>query len=493
MIDDNSLTVVVNGLRAETQDAIPGTRLSSVRTLMSRHRVSPVTVQRAVAALVREGLVEAIPGRGTFTVARPEGEPIRPRDWQSVTLGPARPSSDAVTELMGLMTLPGHDEIALSSGYLDDELQPTQALARAMARAGRRPGVWGRVPVEGLAELRDWFARESRGGYEAHETLICPGSQAALATAFRGLAEPGAIVVMESPTYVGAIAAAEASGARIVAVPQDRHGIVPELLDDALERTGSRLVYCQPSFCNPSGIDWSLERRHEVLAVVRDRGAFVIEDDWARDLGLTREPGPPLASLDAAGHVVYIRSLTKPVAPGFRIAALCAHGAAASRLRAARITDDFFVSGMLQETALDLVASPSWLRHLRALRVELIARRDALIPILQSYLGNDAIGTPHGGLHLWVRLPDGRDDRAVVAAARRRGVMVGAGANWFPGDHPAPYLRVSFGGASIRSLARAAHTVGALVNAEGAADGLTTERRFGTGQEDGGRSWPEVG
>jgi DNA-binding transcriptional MocR family regulator len=102
----------------------------------------------------------------------------------------------------------------------------------------------------------------------------------------------------------------------------------------------------------------------------------------ALDLFLRKEsPLPPRASQDAEGHIVYVRSLTKFVVPGLRIGALCARGAAGARLKAARIVNDFFVAGILQETALEFLASPAWRRHMRTVRTILRARRDALIEV----------------------------------------------------------------------------------------------------------------
>ena len=115
-----------------------------------------------------------------------------------------------------------------------------------------------------------------------------------------------------------------------------------------------------------------------MLDAVAGAGAFLLEDDWARDLSADADPPPPLAADDADGHVVYVRSLTKSAAPGLRVAGIGARGAAGARLRAARIVDDFFVSGPLQEAALEVVSAPGWRRHRRRLRAELRARRDAL-------------------------------------------------------------------------------------------------------------------
>src|SRR3954449_1122700 len=178
-----------------------GARLPSVRELMREHGASPVTVQRAIATLSAEGLVVPRPGRGTFVAAPPARNDTPDLAWQEVALGAARMADDG--GLAELLTPPPGGTLALSSGYLDPRLQPTAALAAALARAGRRPGAWERGPLEGVAALRAWFAREAGGRFGAHDVVICPGGQAALVTAVRALAPPGGSVVVESPTYAG--------------------------------------------------------------------------------------------------------------------------------------------------------------------------------------------------------------------------------------------------------------------------------------------------
>ncbi len=412
---------------------------------MKDWKVSPVTVQQALTTLAHEGVLEAKPGRGTFVAAREAAPtaPVADFGWQSLVLGPAQ---DVPNGLDAPTRLAQGDARQLQAGYLPDALQPGALLAAAAGRALRRPGVWDRMPPQGSEALRAWFAADADGAFTAREVIICAGSQIAISTLFRALARPGDTVLMESPTYFGAIAAARSAGLRPVPVPTDADGVRPDLLDAAFERSGARLFYCQPRYANPTGAVLPPERRAGVLAIAAARNAFVVEDDWAHDFGLGCEPAlPPLASADVKGHVVYVRSLTKCAAPGLRIGAVCARGPALERLRAIRLVDDFFVPGLLQETALQLVTSTAWPRHLRSLRVALRRNRDLLADALQSHLGPDhPITRPEGGLHLWLRLPPGISDLDAALHAQEHGVLVTPGRHAFPAEAPAGYLRLSY-------------------------------------------------
>ncbi|XVV10670.1 PLP-dependent aminotransferase family protein [Actinoplanes sp. CA-131856] len=445
MNDGNAASRVIQDLRRQARGMEVGARLPSVRELTARHQASPVTVAEAIRRLVAEGLVETRSGRGTFVAPRPTTETPPDLSWQTVALGP-RLSGES--EMQALLALPPAGAIPLTGGYLDADLQPTAALGAALARAARQPASWQRGPVEGREDLRDWFARQAGGGLRAADMVICPGGQSALSTAFRALASPGDTVLVESPTYLGALAAARACGLRVVPVPADPSGVRPEHLAAAFTRTGARLFYCQPLYANPTGATLSVDRRAEVVKAVRDAGAFLIEDDYARDLTIDGEPPRPLVADDPDGHVVYVRSLTKSAAPGLRVAAIGARGPAGARLRAARLLDDFFVAGPLQQATLELVTAPSWARHLRALRTALAARRGALLTALGRHLPSMVPSTiPRGGLHLWVALPDGADDMATTTAAAASGVTVFPGRPWYAAEPPGPFLRLTYAAA----------------------------------------------
>jgi len=459
----NAAARVIQDLRRAVTGAEPGSRLPSVRELTARHQASPVTVAEAVRQLAAEGLVETRPGRGTFVAARDSSERRAPDlAWQTVALGP-RPAGE--DEMQALLALPGPGAIPLSGGYLDTDLQPAAALGAALARAARQPASWQRGPAEGRADLRAWFARESGGGLRADDMVICPGGQGALSSALRALTAPGDTVLVESPTYLGALAAARAAGLRVVPVPTDADGVLPDQLAAAFARTGARVFYCQPLHANPTGATLAAHRRAEVAAAVRAAGAFLIEDDYGRDLTIDGEAPPPLAADDPDGHVVYLRSLTKSAAPGLRVAAIGARGPAGARLRSVRLLDDFFVTGPLQQAALEFVTAPAWPRHRRTLRTALRTRRDALLAALRRHLpALTPPSIPRGGLHLWVRLPDGTDDMALTAAAAAEGVVVFPGRPWYAAEPPAPHLRLTYAvtppdrmDEAVRRLARALH------------------------------------
>ncbi|WP_431985923.1 PLP-dependent aminotransferase family protein [Streptomyces griseoflavus] len=453
MHERSSVGELAEQLRRELDRYSPGGKLPSSRSLVERYRVSPVTVSRALAVLAAEGLVVTRPGSGAFRAQR--GAPAAPAgdtSWQEVALsadGAADlvPRSVDASGVLVSLAAPPPGVIEFNGGYLHPSLQPERAMAAALSRAGRRPGAWGRPPMEGLAELREWFARSIGGPVTAAGVLVTAGGQSALTTALRALAPPGAPVLVESPTYPGMLAIARAAGLRPVPVPVDADGVRPALLADAFRATGARVFVCQPLFQNPTGAVLAPERRGEVLRIAREAGAFVVEDDFVRRL-VHEDAGPlprPLAADDPDGVVVHVCSLTKATSPSFRVSALAAHGPVLERLRAIQVVDTFFVPRPLQEATLELVGSPAWPRHLRAVSAALRARRDAMTAALRLRLPELALPhVPSGGYHLWLRLPEGTTEPALTTAALRAGVAVTPGRPYFAAEPPAGHLRLSF-------------------------------------------------
>ncbi|MFD5872296.1 PLP-dependent aminotransferase family protein [Streptomyces sp. NPDC060322] len=454
MHERSSVAALVLSLKGELNRYSPGEKLPSSRALVERFRVSPVTVSRAVAQLAAEGLVVTRPGSGAFR-AETRGAVPAPGDtsWQEVSLsgggGPeVVPRTVDASGVLVTLAAPPPGVIEFNGGYLHPGLQPERALAAALARAGRRPGAWGRPPTDGLADLRSWFAREIGPAFTGADVLVTAGGQSALATALRALAPPGAPVLVESPTYPGMLAAARATGLRPVPVPVDADGVRPDLLEAAFRATGARVFVCQPLFQNPTGVILAPERRERIVRAAREAGAFVVEDDFARHL-VHADAGPlpePLAAHDPDGVVVHVRSLTKITSPSLRVGALAARGPVLERLRAIQVVDSFFVPRPIQEAALELVGSPSWERHLRAVAAELAARRTAMTAAVRGELPELALPhVPSGGGSIWLRLPGPvAGEPALVSAALRAGVAVAPGRPYHCAEPPAGHIRLSF-------------------------------------------------
>jgi DNA-binding transcriptional MocR family regulator len=435
---DSSISRTIQALRRDAATRHFGDPMPSSRAIGSELGVGPVTVQRAVAQLVAEGILTTRPGVGTF-VARPSLKPVADTDWQQVALG-ASPVQPAGLDFLHRMR--DLDVLQMASGYADSSVRPDGRIAAAMARAARRPDAWSAPPLIGVPELRSWFASEI--GVHQDDVIISPGCQGALSATMRALVPSGSPVLFAVPTYPGALAVARSAGLTPVPVPCDVDGVRPDLLERAFQSSGARVLYLQPTFANPEGNVLAAHRRGEVLEVVTAAGAFILEDDWARWLGHGPTPPPPLIRDDDNGHVITMVSLTKASAPSLRVGAIAARGAVLQRIAAMRLVDDFFVSRPLQEASVDLVTSTGWQTHLRSFSALLRLRCQVLCSSLVKRMPQCAFELPAGGVCLWLRLPKGTDEARVVERALAHGVAVSPGSIYAIGESEHPHVRLSF-------------------------------------------------
>lgn len=363
--------------------------------------------------------------------------------------------------------MPTNDVVNLHSGYPEKSLLPERLVRSALARAARSDYSMTQSPAAGLPELRAWFAADLASSTPsglvppvADDVIVLPGSQSGLSTLFRTLVGAGQPLLIESPSYWGAILAAAQVGVQLVPVASGPDGPDPDDIDRAFIRTGARAFYAQPNFANPSGTQWSTDLGEKVLTIVKRHGAFLIEDDWAHDFGISSDP-QPIAAQDDTGHVVYLRSLTKSMSPAVRVAGLVARGPSHARILADTQAQAMYVSGVLQGAAVDVVKQSSWSTHLRALRDDLRIRRDLLVSSLSTHAPEAHLETvPRGGLNLWVRLPSTADLHTVTRDCESNGVIVAAGDDWFPAESTGKYLRLNYAATDPGGFDRAARVIG---------------------------------
>ena len=469
---NDSTDRILSELQQWIGTAPPGARVPSNRALMAKHGASPVTVQKAMRRLVGLGLVESRPGVGTFVCAVHTARPVD-YGWQTSALGAPQSRFAALTSSQRTIA---PDAIGMHSGYPATELLPERLVRTALARAARTNVSMLRSPAAGLPELQAWFAAELAAASPpgitplgAREALIISGSQSGLSSIFRALAGHGQPVLIESPTYWGAILAAQQAGVTLIPVTTGPHGPDPDDVDRAFTKTGARTFYAQPMAANPTGAQWDADTRRAMLTTVRRHGAFLIEDDWAHDLTIDVEPSP-LAALDDDGHVIYLRSLTKSVSPSLRVATVIARGPARERILSDRAAESMYVSGLLQSAALDVVTHPGWRSHVNRLRGQLRERRDLLLTGLREHAPSVSVEVvPVGGLNLWAQLPDEADAETVVRECQVRGLIITPGPECFPAEPSGQFVRLNYSGADPARFPEAAGILGEVVDAVGSA------------------------
>lgn len=296
--------------------------------------------------------------------------------------------------------------------------------------------------------------QKSRGMDVAPQrVVVTTGSQQGLYLIARALFDPGDVVLVELPSYVGAITAFRGFGADLVGVQQDADGINLEDLDRACARVradGKRVkaVYVVPNFQNPTGLLMSLPKRRALVEWAERNDVLVIEDDPYRDLYFTdvtkEEETRPIAADDPNGRVIYLSSFSKTLAPGFRTAWIVAPIPVAAKIELAKQAIDLCTSGFDQQMVYEATARGVLAAQAPKLRALYQRKRDVMIDAIHQSESGLSGPDPRGGFFLWAKLPEGLSGDELLTRATEQGVIFVTGAAFFVDGGGDNYIRLSF-------------------------------------------------
>ena len=299
---------------------------------------------------------------------------------------------------------------------------------------------------QGLKErLAGLMAEEGTLEVDPDLLLITVGAQQALDLVGKLFVDPGDLVAVEAPSYVGALSAFSAYQPRYLPIPMDQDGLVVEAFEEALAG-GARptFLYVCPNFHNPAGVTLSLERRHRLVRVCRDAGVPIIEDN---PYGMLRFDGDPLSALWTLdpGNVIYLGTLSKVFCPGIRVGWTLAQPEVTARLTLFKEASDLCSSNFNMLVAEEWLSDRErWIGSLKGLVEVYRSRRDATLSALERHFPPTATWTnPQGGFYVWVTVP-GADARALLPTAVERKVAYVPGTAFFTDGSGADRLRLAF-------------------------------------------------
>ncbi|MFE5510488.1 PLP-dependent aminotransferase family protein [Streptomyces sp. NPDC056529] len=303
--------------------------------------------------------------------------------------------------------------------------------------------------TEGDPELRAAVAGRltARGlPTDADDLLVTTGSQQALTLLATALLEPGGVVLVEDPCYLAALQTFAFAGARVVPVPTDDRGIVPEALEEIAARENPTLLYVVPTFQNPTGRTLPAERRTAVAEAAARHGFWIVEDDPYGELRYDGEPVPWIAADPAAAdRTVLLGSFSKVMAPGLRLGHLRAPAGLRRSCVIAKQAADLHTSTVDQAAAARYLRDSDLDAHVAVMRAAYRERRDAMLDGLPAALpGGSRWNRPEGGMFVWATLPEGYDATALLRTAVGHEVAYVPGAPFFCGEPDPGAMRLSF-------------------------------------------------
>ena len=385
-------------------------------------------------------------------------------DYHTFLSTTGRELQESAIRRMGTVVAHATDLVSFAPGYPDPALFPWDELREisdALLRE-RDPAALQYGPTRGYRPLLESIVGilDGRGIRASRdEILITSGSQQGMDLAARVLLDPGDVVLVELPTFTGAIAAFKNAHARLTGVPVSADGIDPDAIDAAWQRETSggrrvKLLYLIPNFQNPTGALLTLERRARILDWAARRDVLIVEDDpygslFFEDVATAAETRP-LRADDRRGRVLYLSTFSKTLAPGFRVGWTVAPTELIDRFETAKQSTDL-MSGSFDQVMVDAAVRRGVIDRIAPqLRTTYRRKRDAMESALRAELaGRVAWRSPKGGFFLWLALPDGTTDIDLLERALQQGLVFVIGSAFHVDGSGHDTIRLSFSAPSV--------------------------------------------
>lgn len=462
IINRNADTPVYLQIKNQLRDMIfsgelpAGSLLAPERTLAGELGVNRSTVVKAYQELKADGLVDSQVGKGTIVCSQILSRPglsegyINPLPWYQLFTASTVAGNDNV--IRDIMAISGGDElISFAGGIPAPELYPVQVLqelqAELFATAGKE--LFLHSAVEGYYPLRESISqllRQRRITAAAKDIVILSGSQQGLDFAARAFIRPGDTVMVEEPTFFGAIQIFRSAGARVIGVPIDKDGMRVDVLEALLARHKPKFIYTLPTFQNPSGVTLSQERRVQLLNLAYQYQLPIIEDDPYGELYYGKTPVVPLKALDRHGYVIYLSTFSKSLFLGLRVGWVTAAPQVLAKFAYFKQMTDLHVNTPAQWLLDVFIRRGHYVQQLARLRPEYARRRDCMLAALEKYqVSGTSWNTPAGGYYIWCRLPDNSIRHKLVTNAGKRGVVFLPGEVFYPdGTQGDTHVRLNY-------------------------------------------------
>lgn len=355
-----------------------------------------------------------------------------------------------IRELLKIATQPGI--ISFAGGMPAPELFPVDQMIEASTAVLKESGraALQYSSTEGFPRLREQIAERMAAKNNIHtdkdHILVTSGSQMGLDYSARVFLNPGDVVLLESPSYLGAVNAFKACEPKFIEVPTDNGGMIMEELEKILDTTENvKMIYVIPDFQNPTGRTWDLDRRHKFMEIINRHEIPVIEDNPYGELRFEGEYMPALKSLDTKGLVVYLGTFSKILAPGYRLGWVCASDEILAKYNFME------QAGSLQASTIGQMETAKWIdmfdldAHVAKIRDVYGKRRTVMMETLAKNLPEGCTYThPNGGLFAWVVLPEYMNAKELAPKCLERNVAYVPGGSFFPNGGHENTLRLNY-------------------------------------------------
>mgnify|MGYP001377340121 CR=1 FL=1 len=444
-------------------DILADEKLPPIRLYAQRLGVNNVTIVNAYKLLEQHGFIYKKVGSGTFVMNQRELEEV---------------SSVATPALEWLNNdLPGQVELSqgvnMASTTPSDYLFPVDAFKEAINQVLDRDkgGAFGYQDTKGYLPLRESLTRELKQQYDIDTHVdalqILSGAQQGLDVISKALVQYGDAVIVEAPTYTGAIATFRSRGAKILELPLEADGPNMMKLREFIYQYRPKLIYVMPNYQNPTGVVYSKEKRHELLALAKKHHLYIVEDDYCSELAYLDAPQRPLKSEDENDLVVYIKSFSKALMPGLRLGVMLTPEPINRQVNMAKQSTDITTSGLTQR-AFDSFIRNGDLDKQRRMMYEVFLKRHREARLgIEKYLHGLCVWHGNtGGLHFWLQIASGMPGKTLYQMLKQRGVLIANGDAFFASRTDTPYFRLTIASVETEDLIYGIRVIADILKAQ---------------------------
>lgn len=366
-------------------------------------------------------------------------------------------TGSAIREILKLLNRPGM--ISFGGGNPAAAALEEDVVARLAGEVLHKNGkaILQYGPTEGYAPLREALARWlPRFGFSPEPDHILPitGSTQGIDLMAKALLNPGDVVLVENPTFLGTLQALRLYQAKIVPVPTDEGGIDPDILEELVRRHQPKMLYVIPTFQNPTGRTLLAQRRPRIAQMAEQYGFVVLEDDPYRDLRYRGEPLPAIKSYDQSGWVVHLSSTSKLVSPGLRVGAVVAHPSILRKLIIGKQSSDVQTTTLSQAIVAEYLNQGLMEPHIQQICGMYRAQMDCMLDCLKAFPEGTTHTLPQGGLFTWVQLPGKLNAQKLFSICVEQGVAFVPGTSFFVDGGHEDTLRLNFSNSTLEQIQR---------------------------------------
>lgn len=411
-------------------------RLPSIKNLSQVLSINIATVVRAYALLEEKDYIIKKPGSGCF---------VKSREERILNFASGTPSYDF---------FPIEDFKKIINHVMDKD--GAKAFEYTL----------GQGDLELRQALREYIRKYNIQSHE-DQIHVISGAQQGIDLMVKALLNQKDTVIIENPSYTGAIGAFKSRGVQLKGVPLKNDGMDLKKLEETIKRNRPKLLYVMPNFQNPTGTSYSGYQKNKILALAKEYNFYILEDDYLSDLSFYSQDSRTLKSMDKENKVIYLKSFSKIFMPGLRLGFLVVPEELQSALREAKLISDISTSGLLQRALKEYMVQGLWEKHIEALKKLYQRRFDLAMKEIGERMPKIVKFTfPKGGLNFWFELPETINEEDFINQLKAMNIVVAPGALFFHQETEKSYFRMSIANVEDQEIRQGLEKIAQLIQRE---------------------------